>query len=67
METRPLICPRCGGEKKSKVGIYCQSCGVTIHAKKVYNKNNQVWPFRHTKYTGSSKKPITLAEIWKEK
>jgi hypothetical protein len=28
------ICPRCGGEKKTNKGIYCQPCAVHIAAVK---------------------------------
>jgi DNA-directed RNA polymerase subunit RPC12/RpoP len=64
--TMVLVCPRCGGEKKTTVGIYCQPCGSTIACRK-RSPNNSFYVRKKTIgiHNYSVKKHITLPKIWK--
>jgi hypothetical protein len=65
-----LVCPRCGGEKKTTVGIYCQPCGSTIAGRK-RSPNNSYYVRKKTKHHDigvrnySVKKHVTLPKIWR--
>ena len=68
IETLPLICPRCGKEKKTKKGLYCHSCGATISSKKRARVFEQT-RCRIYKEQGNRqyhKLKVSLPSIWKD-
>jgi PHP family Zn ribbon phosphoesterase len=63
----PLVCPRCGGEKKTKNGIYCHSCGVTIACKKRSRLQEHIRCKIHNKMNRQYyKKHVSVAEVWRK-
>ena len=60
-----LMCPRCGGEKKTKQSTYCQPCTATLYCKKRWNKTKKLYGYiSNNRKPHTHKKPVTLAKVW---
>jgi hypothetical protein len=71
MEYNMKTCPRCGGEKKTNKGIYCQPCAVHIAALKgklseQSKKSASKGGLKGGRSTRRSQKKVTLPPIGKK-
>jgi hypothetical protein len=71
METRPLVCARCGIQKKTTHGIYCQPCAALLQMKKNWSKIEKALKksskigqhHQHQTKPEHAKKKITLPKV----